>query len=58
VYFRRLGNEAETNNDSGKTENMIVIYQVSVGFTERSTGVRVNQINTKPTILLFLKVLE
>jgi hypothetical protein len=34
---------------------MIVIYRVSVGFAERSTGVRVNQVNTVPTILLFFE---
>jgi len=33
---------------------MIVVYQVSVGFAARDTGVRVNQVNIRPTIPLFL----
>jgi len=54
VSITWLGNEAEVNNDSGKTEKMIVAYQVSVGITERSTGVRANQVNTKPTIPILI----
>ena len=53
VNFRRLGTN-QYNSDSGKTEKMIVVYQVSVGFAARDTGVRVNQVNIRPTIPLFL----
>jgi NAD(P)H-dependent flavin oxidoreductase YrpB (nitropropane dioxygenase family) len=44
------GDQPEVRSGAGKTAKMIVTYQFSVGLTERSTVVRINQFNTNPTI--------